>query len=121
MGHAASHHRKSSWPKPCGLMIGHLREDGAANDDQLLFGHMKVPRNHASRGAFNSSVERPVIGSPVSIAEDRHFTSLSGENWTDDSGLMVPVAIPSARATPQMQTATHAASSRLIPCFILHS
>src|SRR6202043_713452 len=52
MGYAASHHRKSSWPKPCGLMIGHFREDGAANDDQLLFGRMKVPRNHASRGCL---------------------------------------------------------------------
>src|ERR1700732_5374311 len=48
-------------------------------------------------GAFRIKVERPVVGSPVSTADNRHFTSLSGENFTDKSGLMLPVAVFSAR------------------------
>src|SRR5947207_1256015 len=26
MGHAATHHGKPSWPKPCGLMVGQFRK-----------------------------------------------------------------------------------------------
>jgi len=48
MRHVAPHHGKSAWREPCGLMIGHLGQDGAADDDQLLFGRMEMPRNHAS-------------------------------------------------------------------------
>jgi hypothetical protein len=37
------------------------------------------------------SVERPVVGSPLSIADCRHFTSLSGENFTDVDGARCPI------------------------------
>src|SRR6266404_631905 len=70
--------------------------------------------------AFKISVERPVVGSPVSIADDRHCTSLSGKNFTDERGLMVPVAVSSARAAPLMKTARHAASVQFVSCFIPH-
>src|SRR6266852_3231864 len=70
--------------------------------------------------AFKIKVERPVVGSPVSSADNRHFTSLSGENFTDKRGLMVPLAVSSARAAPLMKTASHAASVQLVSCFIPH-
>src|SRR5712691_7224302 len=68
--------------------------------------------------AFKIKVERPVVGSPVSTADNRHFTSLSCENFTDERGLMAPVAESSASAAPLMKTARHAASIQLISCFI---
>src|ERR1700719_4355468 len=70
--------------------------------------------------AFKIKVERPAVGSPVSTADNRHFTSLSGENFTDKSGLMVPVAVTSARVAPLMKTARHAASVRFVSDFIQH-
>jgi hypothetical protein len=48
MRHVARHHGKPAWPEPRGGMINHLSEDGAANDDQLLFRSMGMPWNHAS-------------------------------------------------------------------------
>jgi hypothetical protein len=52
MRHVARHHRESAWPKPRGRMIGHLGQNCAANDDQLLFGGMEMLRNHASWGCL---------------------------------------------------------------------
>src|SRR5580700_5604754 len=70
--------------------------------------------------AFKIKVERPVVGSPASTADNRHFTSLSGENFTDKRGLMVPVAASSARVAPLMKTTTHAASVQFVSGFIPH-
>src|SRR5258708_25187360 len=69
-------------------------------------------------GAFKINVEGPAVGSPVSMADDRHFTSLSGENCTDPRGFTVPVAEPSARLAPLAKTAMHAITVRPIFCFI---
>src|SRR5882757_770568 len=65
-------------------------------------------------------VDGPVVGSPVSSADNRHFTSLSGENFTDERGLSVPVAASSARAAPLMRTARHAAGVQIVACFMPH-
>src|ERR1700732_3979777 len=70
--------------------------------------------------AFKIKVERPVVGSPVSIADNRHFTSLSRENFTDKRGLMVPVVASSARAAPAMKTERHAASVQFVSGFIAY-
>src|SRR5258707_84636 len=51
-------------------------------------------------GAFRTKVEGPVAGLPVSTADDRHFTSASGRNCTDESGRRVPATGPWARADP---------------------
>src|ERR1700730_4035178 len=56
-------------------------------------------------GAFRINVEGPVAGLPVSMAEDRHLTSLSGRNCTDESGASVPIAGPWARAAPAVRSA----------------
>src|SRR5450755_1054986 len=56
-------------------------------------------------GASRIKVDGPVAGLPVSMAEDRHFTSLSGRNCTDDSGRKMPIAGPWARAAPALKTA----------------
>jgi hypothetical protein len=69
--------------------------------------------------AFKIKVERPVFGLPVSTADNRHFTSLSGENVTEERGLMVPVVVSSARAAPLMNTARHATSVRFMWRFML--
>src|SRR5260221_12889262 len=68
--------------------------------------------------AFKTHVEGPAFGSPVSIADDRHFTSLSGENCTVPRGFTVPVAEPSARLAPLAKTAMHAIRDRPIFSFI---
>src|SRR4029077_8568329 len=58
-------------------------------------------------GAFRIKVDGPVAGLPVSMAEDRHLTSLSGRNCTDESGASLPIAgscawaIPAAKSAPQ--------------------
>src|SRR5882757_7404493 len=65
-------------------------------------------------------VDGPVVGSPVSSADNRHFTSLSGENFTDERGLRVPVAASSASAAPPTRTARHAASVQIVVCFMPH-
>ena len=41
MRHAAPHDGKPTWPEPCGPVIRHLGQDGAVDDDQLLFGGME--------------------------------------------------------------------------------
>src|SRR6266851_2441193 len=51
-------------------------------------------------GAFRINVDGPVAGLPASMAEDRHLTSLSGRNCTDESGASLPIAGPWARAAP---------------------
>ena len=101
-------------------MIGHLGQDGAANDDQLLLGRVEMPRNHASGGGLQDKSERPVVGSPVSSADNRHSTSLSRENFTDKRGFMVPVAVSSARAAPPIKTARHTTSVQFVSGFIPH-
>ena len=80
MRHVARHHGKPARPEPRGGMINHLSEDRAANDDQLLFRSMEMPWNHASERSLQDPREGPAVGSPASTADDRHFTSLSGEN-----------------------------------------
>src|SRR5882757_3437186 len=57
-------------------------------------------------GAFRINVEGPAAGLPVSMAEDRHFTSLSGKNCTAESGRRVPVAGLWATAVPAAKIAT---------------
>ena len=100
MRHVAWHHGEPAWPEPCRRMIGHLGQDGAADDDQLLFSSMRMPRDTHSGGAFKIHVEGPAFGSPVSSADDRHFTSLSGENCTDRSGITMLVNELAARVVP---------------------
>src|SRR5437899_7951072 len=56
-------------------------------------------------GAFRIKVDGPVAGLPVSMAEDRHLTSLSARNCTDGSGANLPIAGPWARATPPAKIA----------------
>ena len=99
-------------------MTGHLGQDPPTNDNELLFGRMVVPRHHASGVAFKMKVEGPLVGSPVSSAEDRHFTSLSGENRTDERDLIVPIAAASATAGPVMKRATHAISFQFF-CWVI--
>src|SRR3954452_2593753 len=70
------------------------------------------------RDAFRINVERPVAGSPVSTADDRHLTSVSGANRTVESGLMAPVAVSSASTGPLMKTARNPASFQFVCCVI---
>jgi hypothetical protein len=118
MWHVAPHHGKSACPEPRRWMAGHLGQDRATNDNELLFGCMVVPRHDASGGAFKIKVEGPLVGSPVSSAEDRHFTSLSGKNRTDERDLIVPIAASSASAGPLMKIANHAISFQFFCWFI---
>jgi hypothetical protein len=69
-------------------------------------------------GAFNIQVEGPIVASPVSMADDKHFTSLSGANCTDRSGFIVPVADSSARVASLAKTAMH--TIRAWPIFLFH-
>src|ERR1700704_1023457 len=59
-----------------------------------------------SEGAFRIKVDGPAAGLPVSMAEDRHLTSLSARNCTDGSGASLPIAGPWARAVPAAKVAT---------------
>lgn len=52
VGHVASHHGKPARPKPRRGMISHLGQHAAADDNQLLFGGVPVPGNHASGRRF---------------------------------------------------------------------
>src|SRR5260370_37342445 len=56
-------------------------------------------------GAFRIKVDGPVAGLPVSMAEDRHLTSLSARNCTDESGASLPIAGPWARAASVVRSA----------------
>src|ERR1700736_2854874 len=69
-------------------------------------------------GGFRIHVEGPVLGSPVSSADDRHFTSPSGENCTDRNGFMVPAAAPSVTAAPPVKTTMQAIRVQLICGFM---